>query len=195
MTKLTIGILSLQGDVIEHQKVLQKLNVQTINILHPDQLKNVQGLILPGGESTTQILLLNKYNLKNEIINLNKQNKLAIFATCAGVVLLAKEIKEYNQDSLKLLAISVKRNATGRQKFSFETDLQINVLGKEKFKAVFIRAPYIEEIKSKEIKVLAEFDKIPVLIQQKNILASSFHPELTSDLRVHKYFIENMCYI
>ena len=183
MTK--IGVLSLQGDFREHIEILKKCNVDVVCVKLPEDLKNVDGLIIPGGESTTIGNLMQRHNLDKEIIKKHKKG-MGIYGTCAGAILLAKEIVGSRQPRLNLLDISVKRNDYGRQIDSFEADLDIEKIGK--FNGIFIRAPVIEKVYD-GIKVLSKFNKNPVLIQKKNILASTFHPELTNDKRIHELFL------
>lgn len=183
---LKIGVLALQGDFKEHIEMLKKCNADAVSVRLPEDLDNVDGLIIPGGESTTIGNLMQRHKLDKEIIKQHKQG-MALYGTCAGAILLSKNIVGSEQPRLSLLDISVKRNDYGRQIDSFETELSIDKIGK--FKGIFIRAPVIE-ILYNGIKVLSKFNNNPVLIQKNNILASTFHPELTNDKRVHQYFIE-----
>ena len=182
---MEIGVLALQGDFREHIEMLKKCNVDAVDVRLPQDLKDVDGLIIPGGESTTIGNLMQRNGLDKEIIK-NYKNGMAIYGTCAGAILLSKNISRSTQPRLNLLDISVKRNDYGRQADSFETELNIEQIGK--FNGIFIRAPVIERI-GKGINILSRFSNNPVLIQGKNILASTFHPELTNDKRVHEYFI------
>ena len=182
---LNIGVLALQGDFKEHIEMLKKCNVNAVEIRMPQDLKNIDGLIIPGGESTTMGSLMQRHGLDKEIIKKHKEG-MAIYGTCAGAILLSKNIAKSRQPRLNLLDISVKRNDYGRQIESFESELKIDKIGK--FKGIFIRAPVIEKV-SNEIKILSKLNSKPVLIQQKNILASTFHPELTGDKRIHEYFV------
>ena len=182
---LKIGVLSLQGDFKEHIEMLRKCNVDAVEVRMPEDLEDADGLIIPGGESTTMGNLMQRHNLDKAIIK-KHQKGMAIYGTCAGAILLSKSILGSGQPSLKLLDISVKRNDYGRQIDSFEAELKIDKIGK--FIGIFIRAPVIEKLNN-GVKILAELNNNPVLVQQKNILASAFHPELTNDKRVHEYFI------
>lgn len=191
-----IGILSLQGDVSEHIVAMENaIKVANINamVICVNSKKDlpVDALVIPGGESTTIGKLLIKTGLYSEIKKLAK-NKVPIMGTCTGLILLAKkgdaEVKKTRQPLLKLMNTRVNRNAFGRQRESFETDLEIPVIGKEPFHGVFIRAPSIEEVWG-EAKILARLDKNIAMAQQDNILAMAFHPELTSDTRIHEYFL------
>lgn len=183
---MRVGVLTLQGDFREHLAALKKLAVEGCGVRTVEDLKKVDGLIIPGGESTTIANLLEKSGLFPEIKE-RGQNGFPIYGTCAGEILLAKEIINYSKSYLGLIDIAVRRNAYGRQIDSFEADLNIKKIGA--FHAVFIRAPIIERVGPK-IEVLAEHDSVPVMAQQKNILVSSFHPELTNDLRIHEYFLK-----
>ena len=180
-----IGVLSLQGDFREHMQMLEKCKVDAVPVKLPEDLEDVNGLIIPGGESTAIGNLMQKYNLDKKIMQ-KYQSGMAIYGTCAGAILLAKDIFGSEQPRLGLLDISVARNNYGRQIDSFESELNIDKIGK--FNGIFIRAPVIEKIDN-GIKVLSRLKNNPVLIQKDNILASTFHPELTNDKRVHEYFV------
>jgi len=184
---VNIGVLALQGAVREHLKMIESLGHHGVIIKKPEELSDVDGLILPGGESTTMGKLLNKYNFLPALNKFHQQKK-PIFGTCAGLILLAKEINNSESVHLAFMDIKVERNAFGRQRESFEADLDV-VGFSSKFRAVFIRAPYIMEV-GKEVEILSKFaDKI-VLAKEGHLLASAFHPELTEDKRVHQIFIE-----
>ncbi len=187
---MKIGVLAAQGAFIEHIAILRQIGVEALPIRLPQELKGLDGLIIPGGESTTITKLLQDYNLIGEIRNLAK-NGLPIFGTCAGMVLLANEISDRNGvEPLGVMKIRVRRNAFGRQRESFETELSIPVLGKKPFPGVFIRAPMIEQVNS-EVEILASLaDGTSVAARQGKLLASAFHPELTDDLRFHRYFLD-----
>ena len=185
---MKIGVLALQGDFFEHIETLNKLNVEAIPVRLPQELKGLNGLIIPGGESTTLRRLGTEYGLLSAIQEFT-QNGHAVFGTCAGMILLAKKATDLNNGSLGLIDIEVKRNAFGRQVDSFEADLTVAVLGEAPFHAVFIRAPLIEKV-GRDVEVLARLATgTPVAARQGKILVSSFHPELTSDLRFHAYFL------
>ena len=175
----------MQGDFREHMQMLEKCKVDAVPVKLPEDLEDVNGLIIPGGESTAIGNLMQKYNLDKKIMQ-KYQSGMAIYGTCAGAILLAKDIFGSEQPRLGLLDISVARNNYGRQIDSFESELNIDKIGK--FNGIFIRAPVIEKIDN-GIKVLSRLKNNPVLIQKDNILASTFHPELTNDKRVHEYFI------
>ncbi len=187
---MLIGVLALQGAFREHQYLLDKCGVSTRQVRKTSELEGVDALVIPGGESTTMSKLLNGFNLMKPIIDLANQG-MPIFGTCAGLIMLAKHIRNSEQETLALMDIDVERNAFGRQVDSFETNLDIPVLGAEPYRAVFIRAPYIIEV-SEDVNVLARCaDKI-VCASQDRFLVAAFHPELTNDLRMHRYFIENI---
>jgi len=183
---MKIGVLSLQGDFKEHLEMLRECNVDSVSVKSAEDMKDIDGLIIPGGESTAISNLLQKSNLDKEIIKKHYQG-MAVYGTCAGAILLAKDVVGNDRLSLNLLDVSVKRNDYGRQIDSFEAELDIQEIGN--FKGIFIRAPIIEKVNN-GVKVLSKLDNKPVLIQKNNILASTFHPELTNDKRIHEYFVE-----
>lgn len=190
---MKIGVLALQGAVPEHVRALRRCGAEAVEVKEPSQLSDIDGLILPGGESTTIGKLMERYGLLDEIKKQHEEKALPIFGTCAGMILLAKDIEGSDQHRLGLMDICVRRNAFGRQVDSFEEDVPVNFPGNgkapESFHAVFIRAPFITHVK-KDVKILSKLsdDRI-IFVRQGNLLASSFHPELTADLRIHKYFI------
>lgn len=183
---MKIGILALQGAFLEHKKCLEKLGCQVSEIRLPEQLNEIQGLIIPGGESTTIGKLMNDFALYEPIIK-RVEEGMPIFGTCAGMILLAKDIYSSDQPRLGVMDVCVKRNAFGRQVDSFQTMIDIPVLGNS-YPAVFIRAPYFWEIQP-NVSILAEHENKIIMARQGNILACAFHPELTEDLRVHEYFV------
>ncbi len=184
---LNIGVLALQGDFREHINILKKLKLIPVEIRTKEELDSVEGLIIPGGESTTMGKLLKKYKLAREIKRRYKEG-MPIYGTCAGAILLAKEIIDSQQLKLDLIDISISRNAYGRQIDSFEAEIKVPD-SKKPFNAVFIRAPKITEIRDC-VKILSKHKKLPVLIRTDDILISTFHPELTDDTRIHKYFMK-----
>lgn len=188
---MKVGILALQGAVLEHLRMVERCGHQAIPVKTIAHLKQIQRLIIPGGESTTIGKLLTRYQLDEEIIELYHRSGLPIFGTCAGLILLAKQVKEYKQPVLGLIDITVKRNAFGRQINSFEAQLEIKNITPPLFKGVFIRAPYISEA-GKNVQVLCCFRENIVVAREGNILVSSFHPELGNDIRFHQYFLENI---
>jgi len=184
-----VGVLSLQGAVEEHLRMIKKCGFEGVKVKTVGDLEKVDRLIIPGGESTTIGKLAKIYNLDLEITKKGKEG-MPIFGTCAGMILLANKVVGNEQIRFKLIDIEVERNAFGRQVDSFEVDLNIDTFTGKPFRAVFIRAPYIKKV-AREVKILAEFKGKIVMARQKNILVSSFHPELTDDLRVHKYFLND----
>jgi 5'-phosphate synthase pdxT subunit len=188
---MKIGVLALQGDFSEHIAVLKRLKVEASEVRLPEQLKGLDGLIIPGGESTTIGKLAVAYNLMEPLKLFGQRH--AIWGTCAGAIFLSKDVSR-DQPLLGLLDIIVQRNAFGRQIDSFETDLDIPELKqatgtKDDYHAVFIRAPIIESV-GEDVKVLASVsDGRVVAAQQGHLLATSFHPELTKDTRFHEYFL------
>jgi pyridoxal 5'-phosphate synthase pdxT subunit len=183
-----IGVLALQGDVIEHLKMLQRLGVEAIEVRTPGDLAQVDALIIPGGESTTIGKLAVEYGL-DRAIPARVKDGMPVYGTCAGMIALSKEASGGEPPLLRLMNIAVRRNAYGRQVDSFETDLEVPALGGPPLHAVFIRAPMIENV-GPGVEVLASLGGKPVLARQGNMLVSAFHPELTSDDRVHRYFVE-----
>ena len=187
---MKIGVLALQGAFAEHISVLTGLNVDAIPVRLPHQLEGLDGLIIPGGESTTITKLMAHYKLKNKIIDLAKAG-FPIWGTCAGMIVLAGELS--NARGVKpteLMDIKVNRNAFGRQVDSFESEISIPVLGKKPFTCVFIRAPLIESV-GKGVEVLGRLNGSTIVAaRQGKILVSSFHPELTDDPRFHHYFLD-----
>jgi 5'-phosphate synthase pdxT subunit len=187
---MKIGILALQGAVREHRNALHRLGVETVDVLNPGDLQDIEGLILPGGESTTVGKLLLRYNLLNPIADLGRKG-LPVFGTCTGLILLSKHINNSDQYRLGLMDTFVERNAFGRQLASFETDMSIPVLGETPFHTIFIRAPYIEKVDS-GVNVLLAYENKILLAEQDNFLAAAFHPELTDDTRIHAYFLKKL---
>ncbi|UCB43207.1 MAG: pyridoxal 5'-phosphate synthase glutaminase subunit PdxT [Dehalococcoidales bacterium] len=185
---MKIGVLALQGAFAEHITALHRLEVETVPVRLPRQLVGLDGLIIPGGESTTITSLMLSYNLRTEISRL-AENGLPILGTCAGMILLAREVSDDGVEPVSVMGITVRRNAFGRQRESFEADLEIPVLGEKPFPGVFIRAPLIEQV-TDEVEVLARLDDNTIVAaRQGTLLACAFHPELTDDLRFHRYFL------
>lgn len=187
--QLTIGVLGLQGAFAKHLQVLTDLGVQCRRVRLPVDLHGLDGIILPGGESTTMSNLLISSGLVAPLRS-DLARGLPAFGTCAGLILLARHLRDGRADqvSLEALDVTARRNGYGRQVDSFESDLSVVGLI-EPFHAVFIRAPIIEEI-SDSVAVLAELDSHPVLVRQGDIMASSFHPELAGDGRIHQMFFD-----
>ena len=186
---MKIGVLAMQGAFIEHINILQRVKADAVPVRLPEHLEGLEGLIIPGGESTSISKLMKDYNLMEPVRDMALKG-LAIMGTCAGMILLAKEISDADASPLGLMDIKVRRNAFGRQVDSFETMLAIPALGDEPFPAVFIRAPFIERVYG-DARVLARLpDETIVAARQGKLLATAFHPELTGDLRFHEYFID-----
>jgi 5'-phosphate synthase pdxT subunit len=184
-----IGVLALQGDFREHVAMVRSLGVDVRLVRLPEEVQLVDGLIIPGGESTTMGKLMVSYGVDTAIVDRFRAGKLAIYGTCAGMIMLAREIEGYqDQPSLGLLDVCVPRNAFGRQKESGEEDVAVEGWTKP-LHAVFIRAPVIVQT-GPAVKVLASVARGPVYVQQGRLLASSFHPELGRDTRVHEHFLQ-----
>ena len=184
---MIIGVLSLQGDHESHIKMLARCGCESATVKLPGDINRIDGLIIPGGESLTIGKLMVWSGLDKAILDA-AQRGLPIYGTCAGLILLAKEIEGIDQFRLGLMDISVRRNAFGRQRESFEANLNIPILGRDPFRGVFIRAPIVTSIKN-NVNILGSFEDKIVLVQQDSLLASAFHAELTDDLRIHQYFI------
>ena len=186
---MKIGVLALQGAFAEHITVLHRLEVESVPVRLPRQLVGLDGLIIPGGESTTITSLMLSYNLRTEISRL-VESGLPVLGTCAGMILLARKVSNDGVEPVAAMGITVRRNAFGRQRESFEAELDIPVLGEKPFPGVFIRAPLIEQVTT-EVEVLACLnDGTIVAARQGKLLACAFHPELTNDLRFHQYFLD-----
>ena len=186
---MKIGVRASQGAFAEHIAKLRQLGVEAVPVRLPEELEGLDGLIIPGGESTSIGRLMRDYQLTDDIRN-RAQAGLPILGTCAGMILLAKKSSNTSHEPLGLMDIAVRRNAFGRQKESFETELVIPALGEKPFPAVFIRAPLIEQVDGK-VEVLARLaDGTIVAARQGKLLALAFHPELTDDLRFHQYFLD-----
>lgn len=184
---MKIGVLGLQGAFAEHMDILHRLGVESTAVKLPSELEGLDGLIIPGGESTTISRLLKTFDLMQPLKNL-AQRGFPIMGTCAGMIILGTDTSDYPVETLGVMDINVKRNAFGRQVDSFETDLTIPCLGENPFHAVFIRAPMIERT-GPAVETLAVLrDNTAVAARQNVLLALSFHPELTSDTRVHRLF-------
>ncbi len=185
---MKVGVLAVQGDFAEHIAVLKRLDVDTAEVRLPRDLDGVEALIMPGGESTTFSYLMDLYDLKGPIKKMAGMG-VPIWGTCAGMIMMARELTDKEPTPMGLMDILVTRNAFGRQIDSFEVDLDIQTLGHEPFHAVFIRAPVIFDV-GQDVDILAHLpDGRPVAVQQKNLLATAFHPELSRDTRLHQYFL------
>ena len=185
---MKVGVLALQGDVREHARALERVGATSVLVKHADQLQDIDALIVPGGESTTIGKLLDRFGLLSPLVE-RARDGMPLYGTCAGAILMATEVvgREDAPHRFSLLDIAVRRNAYGRQIDSFETDLDVTGL-KGDFRAVFIRAPVIERV-GEDVEVLATCDDRPVLVRQGHLLASTFHPEMTDDPRIHELFV------
>ena len=184
---MRVGVLALQGAFREHIDALRKLGVEAVEVRLPGQLEGLDGLIIPGGESTAIGKLAVKYGLQDAIRRYVMGGH-AVYGTCAGMIMLSKDVGR-DQPLLSLMDIKVERNAFGRQLDSFETDLEIPALGDKPFPGVFIRAPRIESV-GDDVEVLAKLENgTPVAAREGNMIVTAFHPELTDDLRWHRYFL------
>jgi len=183
-----IGVVSYQGDFQRHIAMLNGLGVATREVRNSQDLLGVHGVVLPGGESTTIGMLMERYGVA-EALKQRASEGMPVFGTCAGVILLAEEILNSTQPRLGLLPVSVERNAYGRQIESFEAGLNSPMFGATALVGVFIRAPRIRRW-SPEVEILADFEQEPILIRYRSILGATFHPELTQDTRIHRYFLE-----
>jgi len=186
----TVGVLALQGDVVEHVHALERAGATVVEVRTPDDLARVDALVVPGGESTTVIRLLDRFGL-TEPIKRRVAGGMPFWGTCMGMIVAAHDVADIEQPTLDLLDVTVRRNAFGRQVDSAEVPLAIPALGTAPFPAIFIRAPWIERTGG-AVETLAERDGHGVMVRQKNVLGTSFHPELTGDDRVHAYFLRMM---
>jgi len=183
-----VGVLAIQGDFQEHQLVLERIGVDAPEIRLPHQLDDVDGLIIPGGESTTIVQLIDIYGFR-ETLERKVASGMPVWGTCAGMIVLAERLMEHRPEPLHLMNITVSRNAFGRQVDSFEADLNFSDLEGPPFHAVFIRAPVVTEM-GEGVRSLATLDNgRPVAVRQENLLATAFHPELTDDTRIHELFV------
>ncbi|HET9341763.1 MAG TPA: pyridoxal 5'-phosphate synthase glutaminase subunit PdxT [Candidatus Eremiobacteraceae bacterium] len=185
---LTIGVLSLQGDVEEHIDALLAIKVEGRGVKTPEDLAEIDGLIIPGGESTTVGEMVGRFGLTKPLEK-RVAAGMPVWGTCMGMIVLAKKVQGSTQPTLGLLSIEVKRNAFGRQIESAEVPLDITGIEGKPFPGIFIRAPWIESAWD-DARILARLDGHGVMVRQKRILGTSFHPELTEDHRVHRYFSE-----
>ncbi len=189
--KKTVGILDLQGGVAEHYNILKKFDdIRVFKIKKPQELINIDGLIIPGGESTTIGKLIKKYGFKEPIIEMYRQKK-PLWGTCAGLIILAEKIEGQNFNYLGIIDITVRRNAYGSQLNSFITKKSIPLFSKNLIELVFIRAPIITEV-GLDVRILARVQDNIVAVEKDNVLLTSFHPELTDDIAVHSYFINKL---
>ncbi len=198
---LTIGILGLQGDIEEHTAAIllalekEKIEGSATPVKTAKDVEAIDGLIIPGGESTV-IGQMASFNRTLESVKQRIDNGMPVLGTCAGLIMLAKKtydrvVGEITQPTLGVMDIVIQRNSFGRQRESFEADLDIPILGERKFKGVFIRAPTIREAGS-DVKTLSRFNDTIVAVKERNIIGTAFHPELTDDSRLHEYFLHNI---
>ncbi len=186
-TKSTVGVLALQGDVVEHLAALERVGARALAVKSAGDLARVDGLVIPGGESTTVMKLLDRFDLAVPIVE-RVRSGMPLWGTCMGMIVAARDVAGLEQPTLGLIDITVRRNAFGRQNESAEIALPIPALGPPEFPAIFIRAPWIERVGS-AVELLASRDGHGVMVREGNVLGSSFHPELTRDPRVHAYFL------
>ena len=189
---MKIGVLALQGDFVEHIAVLRNLGAETSEIRLPEQLQDLDGLVIPGGESTTISRLLDRWQLIEPIRQRARADdkQMAVWGTCAGAILLAERSPDLDREGLRLMDISVERNSFGRQVDSFETEIDVPVFDGPAFCAVFIRAPRIIDVGGAATALARLEDGTIVAAQQARLLATVFHPELTDDVRFHELFLE-----
>ena len=186
----TVGVLAIQGDYREHRNLLESLGADVKEIRLPDQLDAVDGLIIPGGESTTIVQLIDIYNMREKLRERVLNEGMPTWGTCAGMIVMAQKLSDHRPDPLKLMNIEVSRNAFGRQVDSFETDLEVEDMDGPPYHAVFIRAPVVDTI-GEGVRIISSLDDgRPVAVRQGHMLATAFHPELTNDPRMHKLFLQ-----
>ncbi|MBN2000867.1 pyridoxal 5'-phosphate synthase glutaminase subunit PdxT [candidate division KSB1 bacterium] len=190
MSKTRVGILALQGDYAKHAQMVRQLGGDPVLVRSPVELLKCPGLIIPGGESTTMVKLLHKHELWEPLLKFGQERP--VFGTCAGLILLARKLLHDYFQPLGFIDVVVQRNAYGSQIDSFIDDIKVIVLGQEKIvEGVFIRAPKIVEL-GKGVEILAFHKKDVVMVKQNNVMASSFHPELTNDTFIHQYFLNEI---
>ena len=183
-----VGVLAIQGDFLEHRHVLERIGVDAPEIRLPNQLDDVDGLIIPGGESTTIVQLIDIYGFR-KTLEAKSKSGMPIWGTCAGMIVMASSLSDHRPEPLGLMNIDVSRNAFGRQFDSFEQDLTIEGLDGHPFHGVFIRAPAVKKV-GDGVKVMASLDDgRPVAVKQDRLFATAFHPELTDDTRIHEMFV------
>ena len=189
---MKVGVLALQGDVREHISSLIACGVEPISVRRPSEIDQIEALVLPGGESTTIAQLSEVFGIYGQLKQ-RIQEGMPVYGSCAGMILLANEIldSKVGQKTFGGLNITVRRNAFGRQVDSFESDISFNDGLSDLVRAVFIRAPWVESL-GDGVEVLASVGNHPVAVRSKSLLATSFHPELTGDHRIHRYFIEEV---
>ena len=186
MTK--IGVLAIQGDFLEHRQMLARMDVETAEIRLPHQLDGIDGLIIPGGESTTIAQLIDIYEFR-DVLKERAAAGMPLWGTCAGMIVMADRLTDHRPEPLSLMNVEISRNAFGRQVDSFEADLEIEDVNGPPFRGVFIRAPVVVSV-GDGVKILAALeDGRPVAVRQQHLLATAFHPEMTDDTRVHELFV------
>ena len=184
-----IGVLAIQGDFLEHRQMLEKLGVEVSEIRLPHQLDDIDGLIIPGGESTTIVQLIDIYHFR-DVLKDKIRGGLPVWGTCAGMIVISHKLSDHRPVPLHLMDIDVSRNAFGRQQDSFEADIEFDEIEGPPFHCVFIRAPGVTKT-GDGVKVLAKLeDGRPIAVRQGTMLATSFHPELTDDTRIHDLFVK-----
>ena len=181
-----IGVLGLQGAYAKHLAILQQLDVQSVDVRRPEDLKECYGLIIPGGESTTMTKLINEIDMYDALLNFAADRP--VFGTCAGMILMATKVDDDRVETLNLIHMEIERNAYGRQVDSFIDNLDVTTNGQAfSMRGVFIRAPRIKNL-GEGVEVLASVNDEPVLVQEGHHMAAAFHPELTGETRIHDYF-------
>ena len=183
----TIGVLAIQGDFLEHRQALARLGVEAPEIRLPHQLEDIDGLIIPGGESTTIAQLIDIYGFREPLRERARQG-MAVWGTCAGMIVIADRLTDARPEPLRLMDIEVSRNAFGRQVDSFEADIEFQDIEGAPFHCVFIRAPVVNRVGASVRTLAALDDGRPVAVRQGRLLATAFHPELTGDSRIHELF-------
>lgn len=185
----TVGVLAIQGDFREHRILLETLDANVQEIRLPDQLDDVDALIIPGGESTTIVQLIDIYEMREKLRERILKEYMPTWGTCAGMIVMAQKLSDHRPDPLKLMDIDVSRNAFGRQVDSFEADLDVAEMDGPPYRAIFIRAPVVDSV-GKGVQIICKLqDGRPVGVKQGHMLATAFHPELTDDPRMHKLFL------
>ena len=186
---ITVGVLAIQGDFAEHRLALEKLGVEAREIRLPRQLDEVDGLIIPGGESTTIVQLIDIYEMRDKLRERILADKMPAWGTCAGMIVMAGELTDHRPEPLRLMDTNVSRNAFGRQVDSFEADLEVAGIEGPPYRAVFIRAPVFNSVGADVVTLSRLEDGRPVAVREGHMLATAFHPELTDDPRMHKLFV------
>ena len=185
----TVGVLAIQGDFAEHRKSMEQLGVEVKEVRLPEELDEIDGLIVPGGESTTIVQLIDIYEMREKLRERVLDDQMPTWGTCAGMIVMAGELTDHRPTPLSLMDTVVSRNAFGRQVDSFESDLEVSGMDGPPYRAVFIRAPVFVSV-GEAVEVIASLDDgRPVAVKQGHMLATAFHPELTDDARMHKLFV------